>query len=254
MDKNDIEQIINSRKLEQYNTYITNLEELITSVKINGTYEQYRLAPCLMLFNFIDLLRSVCILDTNHMVSASKIVTRSMFEILLDYLYCETDRKKLYRRFGEYQNVNRVLLYKTIPDDLKKQVNQDDFNNITLPKYKEFLKRYKINKKDKNYRKKISNWSGYSISQRVSIVSQQIPEINDLYLNIYKVNCDYTHTYASTLCEYATLENNTIHINYSNQYNKNNFSIIKEINSLVDIFYNNFKENYYNKYLKDIIF
>lgn len=254
MDKNNTEQIIDSRKLEQYNTHITNLEELIKSVNIGGTYEQYRLTPCLMIFNFIDLLRSVCVLDINHMVSASKILTRSMFEILLDYLYCETDRKNLYKRFGEYQYVNKVLLYQTIPNNLKNKVNQNDFNNITYPKYKEFLEKYNINENNKNFRNKLSNWCGCSIYQRVSKVSQQIPEIKDLFMNIYKINCDYTHTYAKTLCEYTTLENNTIHINYSNQYDKDNFLIIREINSLVDIFYNNFKENYYNKSLKDIIF
>ncbi len=49
-----------------------------------------------LLFSFIDLLRGVAILDNNHMVVAGNIIVRSMFELLIDFLYCETDRKKIY--------------------------------------------------------------------------------------------------------------------------------------------------------------
>ena len=107
---------IDKAKLDKYNEHITNLEKLFKSVNIKGTYEQFRLAPCFMLFNFIDLLRAVAVLDNNHMVTSGSIIIRSMFEIILDFLYCETNRKKLYERFGKYQYVNKVNLYNILPD------------------------------------------------------------------------------------------------------------------------------------------
>ena len=91
---------IDKVKLDKYNEHITNLEKLFKSVNIKGTYEQFRFAPCFMLFNFIDLLRAVAVLDNNHMVTSGSIIIRSMFEIILDFLYCETNRKKLYERLG----------------------------------------------------------------------------------------------------------------------------------------------------------
>lgn len=184
-----LENLEDIKKLEQYNEHINKLESLFKSVIIKGEYEQYRLAPCLMLFNFISLLRGVAILDCNHMVESGNIIIRSMFEILIDFLYCETDRK-LYLRFGEYQDVKRVLLYKNVPQDIKNQVNAEDYNNKTFPNYKNFKLKYNI-KNDKN----LSNWCNKSIYKRVEIVSKEIPEILELYYTIYKLNCDYTHNY-----------------------------------------------------------
>ena len=85
-----------------------------------------------MLFNFIDLLRAVAVLDNSHMVTSGSIIIRSMFEIILDFLYCETNRKKLYERFGKYQYVNKVNLYNILPDYLKVDVNKDSRGNETI--------------------------------------------------------------------------------------------------------------------------
>lgn len=246
---NNINKEIDSKKLNRYNEYITKLENLLKTIDIKGNYEQFRLAPCFMLFKFIDLLRSVAILDNHHMIASGNIITRSMFEVLVDFLYCETDRKNLYLRFGEYQYVNRVLLYNSSPKEIQSKVNQEDYKNITLPKHEEFIRKYNIKNKNMLY-----NWSGLSLSKRVNIVSKSIPELSNLYLNIYKVNCNYAHTYSDTICEYATLVNQKINIDYEQKYNKDKFLLIKEINSLVEIFYDNFKINYANKSLANIVF
>ncbi len=142
-----LDNLVDNKKWEKYNEHITRLENLFKSVIIVGNYEEYRLAPCLMLFNFIDLLRGVTILDSNHMVISGNIIIRSMFEILLDFLYCETNRK-LYLRFGEYQDVNRVLLYKSVPQNIKDKVDKENYNNITVPNFEEFKFKYNI-KNDK---------------------------------------------------------------------------------------------------------
>lgn len=168
------------------------------SVIITGNYEEYRLAPCLMLFNFIDLLRGVTILDSNHMISSGNIIIRSMFEILLDFLYCETNRK-LYLRFGKYQDVSRVLLYKSVPQDIKNQVDKEKYNSITFPNFDNSKVKYNI----KDDKKELSNWCGKSIFQRVKIVSKRIAKILNLYYNIYKLNYDYTHNYAGTITQYV---------------------------------------------------
>ncbi len=52
-----------------------------------------------------------------------------------------------------------------------------------------------------------------------------MPEIYNLYLNIYKINCDYTHTDAGTICEYAEHINEGIDLNYQRKYNKDKFFI-----------------------------
>ena len=57
-----------------------------------------------------------------------------------------------------------------------------------------------------------------------------MPEIYNLYLNIYKINCDYTYTDAGTICEYAEHINEGIDLNYQRKYNKDKFLLIKEIN------------------------
>lgn len=240
---------VDTQKLNKYNEHISSLEVLLKSVQIKGNYEQFRLAPCFMLFNFIDLLRGVAILDINHMFVSGNIIIRSMFEVLVDFLYCETDRKKLYLRFGEYQDVERVLLYKSSPKEIQKRVNQEDYQNITLSKYNDFLKKYNIKNE-----KILNNWSGLYLSIRVKEVAKFVPEISDLYLNIYKINCIYVHTYSNTICKYANLTNNGINLNYEAKYNEDKFELIKKVNSLVDIFYNKFNINYANKSLKDILF
>ena len=136
------ENIINEDriKLNKYNEHITNLENLLKSVTIKGKYEQFRLAPCFLLFSFIDLLRGVAVLDNKHMVVAGNIIVRSMFELLIDFLYCETDRKNLYLRFGEYKDVNCVLLYNDISNDIQEKVDKDKYENVTLKNYNLFLK------------------------------------------------------------------------------------------------------------------
>ena len=172
-----------------------------------------------------------------------------MFEILLDFLYCETDRK-LYLRFGEYQDVNRVLLYKSVPQNIKDKVDKEDYNNITVPNFERFKIKYNI----KNEKKELSNWCGKSIFQRVKIVSKKIPEILDLYYNIYKLNCDYTHNYAGTITQYVNYNNKSLNANYSNKHNKDKFCLIRQINSLTDIFYNEFKKQYANVSLANLEF
>lgn len=247
------ENIINEDriKLNKYNEHITSLEDLLKSVTIKGNYEQFRLAPCFLLFSFIDLLRGVAILDNNHMVVAGNIIVRSMFELLIDFLYCETDRKNLYLRFGEYQDINRVLLYNSVSSDIQEKVDKDKYENVTLKNYNLFLEKYNINPKDK---RKLSNWCGLSIKERVDNVSETVPEIYNLYLNIYKINCVYTHTDAGTICEYAEHINEGIDLNYQRKYNKDKFLLIKEINSIVEIFYNRFKDTYANNSLEEITF
>lgn len=244
-----LDNLIDNKKLEKYNEHITRLENLFKSVIITGNYEEYRLAPCLMLFNFINLLRGVTVLDSNHMISSGNIIIRSMFEILLDFLYCETN-KKLYLRFGEYQDVSRVLLYKSVPQDVKNQVDKEKYNSITFPNFENFKVKYNI----KDDKKELSNWCGKSIFQRVKIVSKRFPEILDLYYNIYKLNCDYTHNYAGTITQYVNYNNKTLNANYSNKYNKNKFHLIKQVNSLADIFYNEFEKQYANVALSNLEF
>lgn len=75
------------------------MENLLKSVNLTEDYESFHLAPCLMLFNFVDLLRGVVLLDNSHIAVAGEIIIRSMFEILIDFLYCETDKGNLYIRF-----------------------------------------------------------------------------------------------------------------------------------------------------------
>lgn len=249
MDENIINE--NRIKLNKYNEHITNLEKMLKSVTIKGNYEQFRLTPCFLLFSFIDLLRGVAVLDNNHMVVAGNIIVRSMFELLIDFLYCETDRKNLYLRLVEYQDINRVLLYNSVSSDIQEKVDKDKFENITLKKYNMFIEKYNINPKDK---RKLSSWCALSIKERVDKVSEMVPEIYDLYLNIYKINCNYTHTDSGTICEYAELINGGINLNYQRKYNKDKFLLIKEINSMVEIFYNRFEDTYANNSLEEITF
>ena len=130
---NNSEQEENNEKLKIYNKYITKLESLFKSTIIKGQYEGYRLIPSLMLFNFINLLRGVAVLDYNHMLESGNIVIRSMFEVLIDFLYCETDRK-LYLRFGEYLYVEKILFYKNISSNIKNQISEEDFSDEILKK------------------------------------------------------------------------------------------------------------------------
>ena len=237
--------------MNKYNEHITNLENLLKSVTIKGKYEQFRLAPCFLLFSFIDLLRGVTVLDNKHMVVAVNIIVRSMFELLIDFLYCETDRKNLYLRFGEYKDVNCVLLYNDISNDIQEKVDKDKYENVTLKNYNLFLKKYNISLKD---RRKLSNWCGLSIKERVDKVSEIVPEIYNLYLNIYKINCNYMHTDSGTISEYAEIINGGINLDYQQNYNKDKFLLIQEINSMAEIFYNRFEYTYANNSLEEINF
>lgn len=249
---NIVESLTDSAKLDKYNSHITKLENAFKSVIIKGTYEQYRIAPCFMLFTFIDLLRSIAILDNNHMISAGNIVLRTMFEILLDFLYCETDRKNLYLRFGEYKNVNIVLKYKSLTKEMQSQINQEAYTQNIIPNYNDFLKKYNIDVK-KN-KKALFSWSGNSIKNKVDIVAKKIPEINVLYYNIYSLNCEYVHNYSETITQYGTYENNSIAVDYQKKYKQDNFVLMRQTNSLADLFYDEFNKVYSNKKLSDICF
>jgi len=235
-------------KNNRYNEHITNLENLFISVNIKGTYEDFRFAPCFMLFSFIDLLRSVAILDNSHMITAGNIIIRSMFEILVDFLYCETD-KKLYERFGKYQSVNRVNLYNELSEDLKNKVNKEKYENNILKEFDAFKEKYNITKKNELY-----NWSGLSVKEMVNIISKDVPEIKGLFLNIYKTNCEYTHPSSTSICEYAKLLDKKVKVSYEQKYNKDKYLLIRQINSMVEIFYNKFNDNYANKKLTGIDF
>ena len=90
--------------------------------------------------------------------------------------------------------------------------------------------------------------------KRVNLVSKIVPEINNLFLNIYKIDCDYTHPSAETICEYAELANQEINMSYQRKYNKDKFLLIKQVNSMVEIFYNKFSDSYANKSLEKIEF
>ena len=236
-------------RLTKYNEHITKLESLFKSVYIRGEYPSYKLAPCFMLFSFIDLLRGVTLLDFNHLFSSGNIIVRTMYEILVDYLYCETNRKFLYLRFAEFQNVSRVQLYNSSPKEVQKNIDVFTFRNYTLPEYNRFIKKYKI----KN-NKQLNNWSGISFKSRVDIVGKNIPKILDLYTVIYKINCNYTHTQADTISEYSYFFNGEVHMNYEQKYCKDNLLLLKQVNSLVDIFYEHFNKNYANKNLSEISF
>ncbi len=240
---------IDSVKLNKYNEHIEKLENLLKSVNLTGDYESFRLTPCLMLFNFIDLLRSVAVLDNSHIAVAGEIIIRSMFEILIDFLYCETDRGNLYIRFVEYQNVKRVLLYEISTNDIKEKINKNDYEEITSKKYNEFKDKYKIKNRNELY-----YWSGLSISKMVDKVKEVEPEVSDLFLNIYKVNCNYVHTNADLICSYCSISDKQLNLEYDKNYKKDKYILIQKINSLVDIFYKYFNNIYANKDLINIKF
>lgn len=86
---------------------------------------------------------------------------------------------------------------------------------------------------------------GVTVLDSNHMVSKRFPEILDLYYNIYKLNCNYTYNYAGTITQYA---------NYSNKYNKDKFYLIKQVNSLADIFYNEFEKQYANVTLSNLEF
>lgn len=245
MNDNDIDFI----KLDKYNEHIKKLEDLLKSVNLTGNYESFRLAPYLMLFNFINLLKSVALLDRNHIIVAGEIIIRTMYEILIDFLYCETDRGNLYLRFGEYQNVKRVLLYEISTDDIKEEINKEDYEKITLKKYDEFIVKYKIKSK-----KELYSWSGLSISKMIDKIKKIEPEAFDLFLRIYKVNCNYVHTDADLICSYCSINDKQLNLDYEKIYKKNKYILIQKINSLVDIFYKHFNNIYGNKDLANIKF
>lgn len=239
--------ISESLKENRFNEHITKLEKLIPTVQIKGTYQQFCYIPCFMLVNFIDLLKSVALLDKNHMAVAGKIIVRTMFENLVDFLYCETNRKELYRRFGDYQYVNKVLLFESSPKEVQSIFNNEEYKNVTLPEYSNFKQKYNIKSKNE-----LHNWSGLSIYKRVKIVSKEIPAIYNSYLMIYKVNCNYAHMSVQTLWSYATINSQEVKVDYEKEYKENHFTLIQEINTLVDIFYETFKKNYSSKRLEEI--
>lgn len=242
------ENLIDEEKLERYNKHINRLENLIKSVKIKGQYEEYRIIPCLMLVNFIDLLRSVTILDIKHMSVSGNIIIRSMFEVLLDFLYCETDRK-LYLRYADYQFAKRKILYDKLPQYIKDDVDKENFENVVTPNYEKFKKQYNI--KNQN---QLFNWCDKTIYQRVKIVSKRNPDIFDLFYKIYEPNCLDTHNYVGTIKQYVRYKNGDLLLNYDNIYNEDKFWLMKQINSLVDIFYDDFEKQYANKSLADLKF
>ena len=134
---------------------------------------------------------------------------------------------------------------------VEKRINDKDIiYRLTRRKDTILIIKYNI----KNEKKELSNWCGKSIFQRVKIVSKKIPEILDLYYNIYKLNCDYTHNYAGTITQYVNYNNKSLNANYSNKHNKDKFCLIRQINSLTDIFYNEFKKQYANVSLANLEF
>ena len=102
--------------------------------------------------------------------------------------------------------------------------------------------------------RQLNTWCNKSIYMRVKIVSEEIPEILELYYIIYKKNCEYVHPFVQSLSQYVIYNNGNIEVNYQNNYNKDKFYLIKQVNSLVKIFSIKFEKKYGNATLADIDF
>ena len=83
--------------------------------------------------------------------------------------------------------------------------------------------------------------------------NEHITSLEDLLKSV-TIKGNYEQLDAGTICEYAEHINEGIDLNYQRKYNKDKFLLIKEINSMVEIFYNRFKDTYANNILEEITF
>jgi len=205
--------------------------------------DTYKLMPFLMKIKFVILLKSILLLEINEMRQASSIIVRSLYEILIDFLYCETDPKNLYSRFKEYASVSRVKMTELLNDDEKEGINMEDYTQITIPEYEKFKIKYNIIKDNQLY-----NWSGKKIGEKIMILKKEYNDIENLHKKIYKFNCTNSHLDSNQLIKSTfKIKNNYWELNYSDTTFKNGpLSVIVGISEVANIFLEIFEKKYNN--------
>lgn len=234
-------QNLKSTVVKQINYYIDELIKINMNIEPKVEIETYKIVPYLMKTKFVILLKSIALLEFNEMRQSTGIIVRSLFEILVDFLYCETNKEELYTRFKSFSNVTKVKYYNLIEGKRVDGINQKDFNNKTLPAYNAFKSKYNITNDNQ-----LKWWCGITLNKRIEIIKLKFPEIEEMYKLVYKLRCDDIHLDSNQLISHNfKVDNNMWIINYNDKSFWNlPYEIVQEINSVAGLFLYVFKKEY----------
>lgn len=187
-----------------------------------------------LLAKYTKSVKAIYVLDSYGFYEDAKIILRSIFELFIIILYCETDTTLYYR----YKNFQYIILNKYFEG-----LNEEEKNKV-FPKAIENIKNKVFQFSNDYYEgnfKKVdkSNWNGIPFKETVNRTSKNYNdnEILIYYDVIYKLNCENTHSdYNSIIKSY--LQYNTDYtgarISSNPEQDDNYIDIINKVEAITD--------------------
>ena len=230
-------------KNERYNKLIEKLNNKLNKPmeKINQlgdksiSLETYKVIRSSLLAKYIKSAKAVAFLDMNGFFEDSKIILRTMYEIMIILLYCNINPKEYYNRFKNYKCVNIKKYIESLNDEQLKYVKKEALEN-NKKEYNEYKNKYIKNKKDEKY------WNGKTFKETMAKVAKTYDQsIENLYYDVYMLNCEEVHSdFSGILNNYLILSNGNIEITADIKKNLDYINIVQSLEQISE------KLNYIN--------
>lgn len=196
-----------------------------------------KLVKYALLAKYRRLVLAIAKLDLEGLYDEAKILIRSLYEMMITFLYCNMN--KIY--YERYEDYGKVSAYKTIKFILDKSL-------LNLSKEMVETSSKQCTEYISKYGKKTNSWNGITLAETMEEVAlfYKDDDIKQLYLNAYKLNCEDVHTnYNSLIKNFLIIDSDGIKIKCTQEIDENYnkiINIVERITSklqMVDFKWNN---------------
>lgn len=222
-------------KNERYNKLIEELNNKLNKPmeRINQlgnksiTLETYKVIRSSLLAKYIKSAKAIAFLDMNGFFEDSKIILRTMYEIMIILLYCNINPEEYYDRFKNYKCVNIKKYIDSLNEEQLKYVKKEALEN-NKKEYNEYKNKYIKNKKDEKH------WNGKTFKETMEEVAKTYDQsIKNLYNDVYMLNCEGVHSdFSGILNNYLILSNGNIEITADIKKNLDYINIVQSLEQI----------------------
>lgn len=196
-----------------YKKILNNLQ-----LKILDTYKGKKL----QLYSYIRLgllckydksIKAIYRLDSDGFFEDANIILRTVFKNLITIMYCESNPKKLYKRFFDYNVITR-LQYASGDDEIIELINVINKEEI------QEMKKRKSEFKEIYKERKIFNWNNMNVLALCKKLDKYYKTTfyTSMYIIVYKNNSEFIHPNIVNIFEnYISINrvDKKININYN---------------------------------------
>ncbi len=224
-------------KNERYNKLIEELNQKLhqPEIKFNlpenkdktFTIETYKVVRSSLLAKYIKSTKAIAFLDMNGFCEDTKIILRTVYEIMIILLYCNMNPEDYFNRYKEYRCVTIKKYIDSLGTEELKQVKKTALEN-NKKEFNEYKEKYIQNNRDERY------WNGKTFKQTMKEVSKRYDNsINSLYYNVYMLNCEEVHSdFSGIVNNYLDLLDDKIIINADIKKDLNYTVIIQSLEEI----------------------